>query len=98
MSPKSWEQSLTDAYWNYRWQKIMDPLCDTFQRWKAGELSHAEVDHAIDVAYKEKCFINSLLAQREDRAAGLIRCWDPDWFQAWVKEHRPPAGTDIEAC
>ena len=37
MSPKNWEESMVDAYWDYRWRQIMDPLCDTFQRWKAGD-------------------------------------------------------------
>ena len=40
MSPKSWEQAMTESYWDYRWRQIMEPLCETFRRWKAGELSH----------------------------------------------------------
>ena len=95
MSPKSWEESLTDAYWDYRWRKIMDPLCDTFQRWKAGELSHLDVDRAIDEAYKEKCLINNLLTSRPDRAAAIIQWWDHDWFLAWIEENRPPADVEI---
>jgi hypothetical protein len=95
MSPKTWEETLTEAYWDYRWRKIMDPLCDTFQRWKAGELSHSDVDKAIDVAYKEKCSINSLLSQRPDRAAGIIHWWDPEWFETWIEENRPPAGVEL---
>jgi hypothetical protein len=95
MSPKTWEESLTEAYWDYRWRKIMDPLCDTFQRWKAGELDHSDVDKAIDAAYKEKCSINSLLSQRPDRAAGVIHWWDPEWFETWIEENRPPAGVEL---
>jgi hypothetical protein len=63
MSTKDWEQSMTDDCREYRWQQIMDPLCETFQRWKAGELAHADVSQAIDRAYKEKCVISGLLAQ-----------------------------------
>lgn len=73
MSPKSWQESLTDAYGDYRWRKIMDPLCDTFQRWKAGELGNLDVDRAIDEAYKEKCLINNLRTSRPDRAAAIIQ-------------------------
>ena len=95
MSPKSWEESLTDAYWDYRWRKIMDPLCDTFQRWKAGDLGHLDVDRAIDEAYKEKCLINNLLTSRPDRAAAIIQWWDHDWFLAWIEKNRPPADVEI---
>jgi len=96
MSPKDWEQEIKEAYCNYRWRKIMEPLCDVFQKWKAGEIAHEEVDKAIDEAYKEKITVNSLMAQRQDRAAGLIRYWDPDWFQAWVEEHQAPIQVDTE--
>jgi hypothetical protein len=75
MSAKDWEQALTDAYRDYRWHQIMDPLCEAFQRWMAGELGHADVSQAIDGAYK-KCMIYSLLAQREDRALTIIQAWD----------------------
>jgi len=98
MTPKDWEQALTEDYWDYRWRQIMEPLCDTFQKWKAGKLSHEAVDQAIDKAYQEKVGINSLLAQRQDRAAGLIRCWDPEWFQKWIAEHRPSAEVEGEPC
>jgi hypothetical protein len=97
MSPKSWQETLTDAYWDYRWRKIMDPLCDTFQRWKAGELDHEDVDKAIDTAYKEKCMVNNLLAYRPDRAAAVIQWWDRELFLTWIEENRPPADIEIEA-
>ena len=95
MSPRDWEEALTVAYWDYRWTEIMEPLCDAFQRWKAGELGHADVDAAIDTAYKEKSMINGLLAYRPDRAVAVIQWWDRDWFLAWIEENRPPPGVDI---
>lgn len=96
MSSKSWEEVMTDAYWDYRWRQIMEPLCGTFQKWKAGELGNEDVNKAIDEAYKEKCSINSLLTQRRDRAAAIIHWWDPEWFEAWIEEHRPPAEVDLQ--
>jgi len=96
MSPKDWEQAMTEAYWDYRWRQIMEPLCDTFQRWKAGKLGHADVDQAIDAAYKEKCLINSLLAHRADRASAVIQWWDREWFLAWIEENRPPADVKVQ--
>ena len=95
MSPKSWEEALTEAYWDYRWREIMEPLCETFQRWKAGKLTHDDVNTAIDKAYKDKCAINSLLTQRYDRAAAIIQWWDREWFEAWIKDNRPPSDVDL---
>ncbi len=97
MSPRDWEEALTNAYWDYRWRKIMDPLCETFQAWKAGKVGHTDVNQAIDTAYSEKSTINSLLTYRPDRAAAVIQWWDREWFEAWLEKNRPPAGTKIEA-
>jgi hypothetical protein len=97
MSPKSWEEQLTDAYWDYRWRKIMEPLCETFQSWKAGDLGHEDVNDAIDEAYKEKCLINNLVTYRPDRAAAVIQWWDREWFLAWIEENRPPADVQLQS-
>ena len=97
MSPKSWEEQLTDDYWDYRWRKIMEPLCETFQSWKAGDLGHEDVNGAIDEAYKEKCLINNLVTYRPDRAAAVIQWWDRDWFLAWIEENRPPAHVQLQS-
>jgi hypothetical protein len=97
MTPKNWQEALTDAYWDYRWKKIMEPLCETFQRWKAGELTHQDVDAAIDHAYKEKTTVNSLLSYRPDRAAAVIQWWDQEWFLTWIEENRPPPDFRIES-
>ncbi len=89
MNAKNWEQAMVYAYWDYRWRQIMNPLCETFRRWKAGELGHADVSRAIDGAYMAKCVINSLHAQREDRAVAAIRASDRAWFETWLEEHCP---------
>ena len=85
-----WEQALIEAYYDYRWHQLLEPLCETFQRWKAGELTHADVDRAIEEAYRERCGLHNLFSQRQDRAVALIQWWDREWFEAWVEEHRPP--------
>ncbi len=87
-----WEQALIDAYYDHRWRQLLEPLCETFQRWKAGELTHADVDRAMEEAYKEKCWISNLFAQRRDRTVALIQWWDREWFEAWVEKYRPPSG------
>jgi len=85
-----WEQALIDDYYDYRCHQVMEPLCETFRRWKAGELSHADVDRAIERAYQQRCTMHNLFDQRPDRTVALIRLWDPEWFDAWVEKHRPP--------
>lgn len=95
MSPTDWEKKLVDAYCQYRWQKLLEPLCDTFQAWKAGQIGYAEVDRALEEAYKQKCALNNLFGQRVDRVWNLILWWDREWFEAWIQEHRPPA--EVEA-
>jgi len=87
-----WQQALIDAYYDYRWRQLLEPLCETFQHWKAGELTHVPVDRAIEEAYKEKCWINALFSQRQDRAVALIQSLDREWFETWVKEQHPPSG------
>ncbi len=89
MEHKDWEQALTDDYCCYRWTKLLEPLCETFQAWKAGEIGHEEVDTALETAYKEKCALNNLFCQRVDRVSNLVRWWDSEWFEDWLREHRP---------
>jgi hypothetical protein len=76
----------------------MDPLCETFRRWKTGQVDHAEVDRVLDAAYRQKCALDSLLGQRPDRAAAIIEVTDREWFMAWIEEHRPPSGAESPAA
>lgn len=68
-----WEEALVDVYYDHRWRQLLQPLSEAFQRWKAGELIHADVDRAIEEAYKEKCWISNLCSPRRDRALALIQ-------------------------
>ena len=53
-SPRQrWEQALIDAYYDYRCHEVLDPLYDQFQRWKAGELTHDDMDQAIHEAQRK---------------------------------------------
>lgn len=35
-----------------QWHLVLDPLHQQFQRWKAGEISHLEINEAIDKTHK----------------------------------------------
>jgi hypothetical protein len=65
MSPKKhsplyqWEQEMIDAFEDDKhsnpvdqWHLVLDPLREEFQRWKAGEISHAEIDKAIHTTHR----------------------------------------------
>ncbi|MGD2105107.1 MAG: hypothetical protein PVJ55_08365 [Anaerolineae bacterium] len=84
-----WEAALIADYYDYRWRKIMEPLCDKMQRWKDGNLSHGEIEQTLEVAHDEICEARSLFRQRRDRLVNLIRHWDREWFERWVEDHAP---------
>ena len=98
MTSGSWEEALVADYGDRHWQEIMEPLCETFRRWKSGQVDHAEVGRVLDAEYRKKCALDSLLGQRPDRAAAIIEVTDREWFMAWIEEHRRPAGAESPAA
>jgi len=42
----AWEQALIDAYYDYRWHQVLDPLAPAVRRWEADELDHVELVRA----------------------------------------------------
>ena len=42
-----------DDCYDYRWCQVLDHLYDKFQRWKAGELTHWDMDEAIHKTHKQ---------------------------------------------
>lgn len=43
------EQALIDAYADYRWQQVLDPLYLKLQQWKAGDLGHWEISELVSI-------------------------------------------------
>lgn len=94
-SPKrQWEQTLIDDYYDHRWREILQPLYEKFQRWRAGELNHAAMNRAIHETHKQTRELYSLFTQRRPLLVKLIQL-DREWFQAWVKYHKPPRGVEL---
>jgi hypothetical protein len=89
-----WEQALIDAYYDYRWHQVLDPLYEKLQRWKAGELAHADVDKAIHETHKQNRELYHLFRESRSFLVGLIQ-WDRDWFEGWVVENPPPPGVEL---
>jgi hypothetical protein len=87
-----WEEKLIADYYDYRWRRIMDPLCDKMQRWKDGDLTYAEMEETLEEVHEETCEVRSLFRQRRDRLVNLVQHWDREWFERWLVEHRRPHG------
>lgn len=87
-----WEQEMIDAYYDHQWRLTLDPLYEKFQRWKAGELSHAEIDDAIHKTHKACQNVYSLFTTKRDLLVRIIQ-FNEDWFQQWVKEHPKPTSS-----
>ena len=94
-TPKwQWEQSLIDDYYDYRWREVLDPLYDKFRRWKAGELTHDDMDQAIHETHKRNQDLYKLFIEGRRSLVVSIQ-WDRVWFEGWVVEHPPPPGVEL---
>jgi len=95
MAPKKrsplyqWEQEMIDAFHEYQWHLVLDPLYEQFQRWKAGEVSHLEMDEAIHKTHKACQQVYSLFTSKRDFLVSAIQ-FNEDWSPGWVKEHPRP--------
>ncbi|MDH7486837.1 MAG: hypothetical protein QHJ81_11240 [Anaerolineae bacterium] len=92
---EGWEERLIKDYYDYRWHKTLEPLCEWLQRWKNGALSHEEMDRVIEETHQQICEMRSLFSQRQDRLVLLVQWLDREWFDTWVKEHAPPPGARL---
>lgn len=90
-----WERTLVDDYHNYRWQQVMEPLCDKLQSWKAGEVSHEEMDQFLEHVHQQIWEMRNIFGQRRDRLVSLIQWWDREWFLQWVRRYSPPPGVRV---
>jgi hypothetical protein len=91
---REWEQALIDAYYDHRWHQVLDPLYEKLQRWKVGELTHADMDRAIHEAHKQDQDLYILFMQDRSLLVGLIQ-HDRAWFKSWVADHPPPPGVEL---
>jgi len=90
-----WEERMIADYYDYRWRDVIEPLCERLQRWKDGDLSHAEMEEVLEEVHRRVCEVRSLFGQRQDRLVMLIQWLDREWFQSWVTAHAPPEGVRL---
>ncbi len=93
-SKRQWQQQLIADYYDYRWKELLEPLYQDFQRWKAGERSHADMDQAIHAAHKETQHLYSFFSESRDSLASTIQM-DRDWFEPWLAGHPAPPGVRL---
>jgi hypothetical protein len=91
---RDWEQQLIDAYSDARWRAALDPLYEEFRRWKAGELTHDDLDRAIHRTHRQGQQIDAFFTQRRAELVALIQ-WDRDFFEPCVAAHPPPSGVGL---
>ena len=89
-----WEQALIDAYYDYRWHQVLDPLYEKFKRWEAGKLTHHDMDQAIHETHKQDQELYSLFTQSRSFLVGAIQ-WDEEWFEEWIVDHPSPPGIQL---
>jgi hypothetical protein len=81
---------MLDAYYDYQWRLILDSLYEKFQEWKAGKISHSEMDKAIHKTHKSSQNVYSLFTTKRDFLVRVIH-FNEGWFSQWVKDHPQPA-------
>jgi hypothetical protein len=86
-----WEDDLLDAYYDYCWREVFDPLYDKMQLWKEGKLDHDAINRAVHETHKE----TQRLYMREISKRELLLVYarnTASFFQPWLAEHPAPEG------
>lgn len=86
---RQWEQDMIDAYHDDQWHLVLDPLYEKFQGWKAGEVSHDEMDEAIHNTHKSCQQVYSLFTNKREFLVNIIQ-FNEDWFPQWLENHPKP--------
>ncbi|MBI2911173.1 MAG: hypothetical protein HYY05_03455, partial [Chloroflexi bacterium] len=85
-----WEQEVVDAYHDKCWRDLLEPLYDRFQAWKAGQLTHADVDETIHQTHRASQKLFTFFAQSRSYLVRLVQFSAEAWFREWVSEHPAP--------
>ena len=87
-----WEQALIDAYYDYRWRQVLEPL---YQKVPTVESRASwitrDMDEAIHQTHKQTQEVYSVFTLKREILVRAIQL-NEEWFQAWVKDNPPPAG------
>lgn len=84
-----WEQALIDAYYDFCWREVLEPLYQKFLQWKASELEHHEISEAIHLTRKETQQVYSFLMTKRPLMVRYIQL-NEEWFSAWLTKNPAP--------
>lgn len=73
------------AFYDYQWHLVLNPLCEQFQRWKAGEVSLLEIEDAIHKAHKACQKVYGLFTSKRDFLISVIQ-FNENGFQSAPKK------------
>jgi hypothetical protein len=90
---RQWEERLVEDYYEYRCQKLLEPLYDELQQWKEGAISHETLFDAVARVHRENRERYNFFARKRDDLARWIQL-DP-WFDQWIATHPAPDGADL---
>jgi len=85
----AWEQALIDAYDDYRWHEVLDPLTAAVRRWEAGELDHVDLARAAGRIRKQMSPIDYVFSQKREMLVRMIE-FDEEWSGPWIAAHPRP--------
>jgi len=91
----AWEQALIDAYYDYRWRQVLDPLAAAVRRWEAGVLDHVDLARAAGLIYKQVSPIDDIFSEKREMLVRMIE-FDEEWSGPWIAAHpRPETPGDV---
>jgi hypothetical protein len=92
----AWEQALIDAYYDYRWHQVLDPLAAAVRRWEAGELDHVDLARVAGRIRKGMSPIDYLFNEKREMLVRMIE-FDEEWSGPWIAAH-PRLETPVVAA
>jgi len=88
---KEWERTLIEDYRNYRWNQVMEPLCDKLQLWKDGQVGYEELDQFMEKIHHQIWEVRNVFGQRKDRLVNLISAVDQEIYPTRGSCDFPPS-------
>ncbi len=92
----AWEQTLIDAYYDYRWHQVLDPLAAAVKRWEAGELDHVDLARAAGRVHKGMSPIDYIFSEKREMLVRMIE-FDEEWSGPWIAAHPRPEAPELGA-
>ncbi len=67
------EQALLDAFYDYRWREMLEPLYQKFLQRKVGELDHIDMNEVIHQTHKQTQEVYRFFTEKRDWLVRVIQ-------------------------